>query len=304
MLGRPLDFRSTTRTAPQLGRIMRLVTFEANGKVSYGAAKGDHVVDLGELFSDKYADLRAVLEDNALPALAKAASGKATTLALSEVTLLPPIGNPHKILCVGLNYKTHVAETKRTDSQYPALFTRFADTLIGASAPLIRPKATAKFDFEGELAVVIGQGGKNISQADAMSRIAGYACFNDATARDWQRHTHQWIPGKNFPGTGAFGPFLVTSDEIPDLDALTLTTRLNGEVMQRASFADLIFTIPVIIEYVSAFTRLRPGDVIATGTPGGVGDRREPPLYMKSGDVIEVDIDRVGCLKNVVEDEA
>jgi len=136
---------------------------------------------------------------------------------MGDVKLLPPIGNPQKIFCVGLNYKTHVAETKRPDSPYPAIFTRFADTLIGHGAPMIRPKATEKFDFEGELALVVGKGGKGISQADAMSHIAGFACFNDGTARDWQRHTHQWIPGKNFPNTGAFGPFLVTGDEIPDL---------------------------------------------------------------------------------------
>jgi 2-keto-4-pentenoate hydratase/2-oxohepta-3-ene-1,7-dioic acid hydratase in catechol pathway len=283
---------------------LKLATFEVKGRNSYGAVVGDRIIDLAKSFSDKYADLRAVLEADALPVLSKAASGQAGTLSLRDVKLLPPITTPQKILCVGANYKAHAAETTRPDSEYPVIFTRFADTLIGDGAPLIRPKATNKFDFEGELALVIGREGKDISQADAMSHVAGYACFNDVTVRDWQRHTHQWTPGKNFPNTAPFGPFLVTSDEIPDLNVLTLTTRLNGEVMQHASLADLIFTIPVIIEYVSGFTELHPGDVIVTGTPGGVGDRREPPLYMKSSDIVEVEVEQVGCLRNVVEDES
>jgi 2-keto-4-pentenoate hydratase/2-oxohepta-3-ene-1,7-dioic acid hydratase in catechol pathway len=155
-------------------------------------------------------------------------------------------------------------------------------------------------DFEGELAVVIGKGGRNIAQPDAFSHVAGYACFNDGTVRDWQRHTHQWAPGKNFPNTGSLGPALVTADEVGNLNDLTLTSRLNGEVMQQASLADLIFPIPLIVEYLSTFTPLSAGDVIATGTPGGVGDRRQPPVYMKAGDVIEVEITRVGTLRNVV----
>jgi 2-keto-4-pentenoate hydratase/2-oxohepta-3-ene-1,7-dioic acid hydratase in catechol pathway len=179
---------------------------------------------------------------------------------------------------------------------------RFADSLIADGAPLRYPSGKSeKFDFEGELAVVIGKGGEDIAEADAMAHIAGYTCFNDATVRDWQRHTHQWTPGKNFPGTGAFGPALVTADEIADITQSVLTTRLNGTVMQQAPLSDLIFTLPVIISYLSTFTRLSPGDVIATGTPGGVGDRREPPLYMKPGDTVEVEISGIGLLKNTVK---
>ena len=281
---------------------MKLVTFEANGKVSYGSLAGDRITDLGKTFGSRFADIRAVLEAGALPELAKAASGSPTH-ALADVKLLPVITNPQKIFCVGLNYKTHVAETKRTDSEYPAIFTRFADTLVAHGAPMIKPKISERFDFEGELALVIGKGGRNITQANAFEHIAGYACFNDGSVRDWQRHTHQWTPGKNFPGTGAFGPCLVTRDEVPDLNAQSITTRLNGQVVQQATFADLIFTVPVIIEYLSRFTPLMPGDVIATGTPGGVGDRREPPLYMKDGDVVEVDISSIGLLRNVVKNE-
>ncbi|MDB5964362.1 MAG: 5-carboxymethyl-2-hydroxymuconate Delta-isomerase [Polaromonas sp.] len=282
---------------------MKLVTFEAGGSASYGALAGDGIIDLGKHFGSRYPDLRAVLEAGALPELAQAAASLPATLTLAGVRLLPVIPNPQKIFCVGLNYKTHVAETKRADSDYPAIFTRFADTLVAHGAPLVKPKISERFDFEGELAVVIGKGGRNITQANAFEHIAGYASFNDGSVRDWQRHTHQWTPGKNFPGTGAFGPCLTTRDEVPDLDAQSITTRLNGQVVQQATFADLIFTIPVIIEYLSRFTPLLPGDVIATGTPGGVGDRREPPLYMKDGDVIEVDISSIGLLRNTVKNE-
>lgn len=283
---------------------MKLVTFEANGKTSYGSLSGDKIIDLGATFGERYADIRAVLEAGALPELAKAATSATATLPLASVQLLPVITNPQKIFCVGLNYKTHVAETKHTDSEYPSIFTRFADSLTAHGAPLLKPKISQRFDFEGELAVVIGTGGRNITQANAMEHIAGYACFNDGSVRDWQRHTHQWTPGKNFPETGAFGPCLTTRDEIPDIGAVTLTTRLNGEVVQQAPLSDLIFTLPVIIEYLSTFTPLMPGDVIATGTPGGVGDRREPPLYMKDGDSIEVEITNIGLLRNIVREVA
>ena len=283
---------------------MKLVTFEAGGKTSYGSLTGNKIIDLGSSFGQRYSDLLAVLDAGALPELAKAAASQLPTLAMSEVKLLPVITRPKKIFCVGLNYKTHVAETKRADSDYPAIFTRFADTLVAHDAPLIKPKISNRFDYEGELAVVIGKGGRNITQANALDHIAGYACFNDGSVRDWQRHTHQWTPGKNFPGTGAFGPCLTTPDEVPDLGAQTITTRLNGVVVQHAFLSDLIFTLPVIIEYISAFTPLMPGDVIATGTPGGVGDKREPPLYMTNGDVVEVEISRIGLLRNVVKNEA
>jgi 2-keto-4-pentenoate hydratase/2-oxohepta-3-ene-1,7-dioic acid hydratase in catechol pathway len=192
---------------------------------------------------------------------------------------------------------------RRAESEYPAIFVRFSDSLTAHNAPLPKPKATTRFDFEGELAVIIGKSGRNISQADSWNHIAGYACFNDGSARDWQRHTHQWTPGKNFPQSGPFGPFMSTRDAIPDVNQLTLETRLNGQVMQHASLADLIFTLPVIIEYISGFTDLSPGDVIATGTPGGVGDKRDPAVYMHAGDVIEVQITGLGTLRNVVSDE-
>jgi 2-keto-4-pentenoate hydratase/2-oxohepta-3-ene-1,7-dioic acid hydratase in catechol pathway len=284
---------------------MRFVSFEHEGKPSYGLWKDEGAWwQVPSSFQSQFADLKAVIAAGQLDALETAARSAGQLLQASDCRLLPVIPNPGKVFCVGLNYKTHVAETKRADSEYPAIFTRFADTLSAHGALLPKPASTTRFDFEGELAVIIGQGGRFIRQADAFKHIAGYACFNDGTARDWQRHTHQWIPGKNFPATGPLGPFLATPKAIPDVNALTLETRLNGEVMQHASLADLIFTLPVIIEYLSGFTLLSPGDIIATGTPGGVGDRREPPLYMKAGDVIEVEITGLGKLRNVVSDAA
>jgi 2-keto-4-pentenoate hydratase/2-oxohepta-3-ene-1,7-dioic acid hydratase in catechol pathway len=280
---------------------MKLVAYQYEGKAGYGVLSGDRIAAPGKDFLERYPDIRSVLDAGALPKLQEVLTGAPATLALADVELLPPLANPRKIFCVGLNYKSHVAETKRPDADHPAIFVRFADSLIADGAPLRYPSGKSeKFDFEGELAVVIGKGGSDIAEADAMAHIAGYACFNDATVRDWQRHTHQWTPGKNFPGTGAFGPALVTADEIADITQSMLTTRLNGTVMQQAPLSDLIFTLPVIISYLSAFTRLSPGDVIATGTPGGVGDRREPPLYMKPGDTVEVEISGIGLLKNTV----
>ncbi|CAM8644991.1 MhpD 2-keto-4-pentenoate hydratase/2-oxohepta-3-ene-1,7-dioic acid hydratase (catechol pathway) [Comamonadaceae bacterium] len=284
---------------------MRYISFEIAGQQTYGLwSEGDKWLQVPSLFQQEFPDLKAVIEAGKLHEMANVTKQNGTVVSASNGRLLPVVPNPSKVFCVGLNYKTHVAETKRADSEFPSIFTRFADSLSAHDALLPKPTHTEKFDFEGELAVIIGKGGRNISQSDALNHIAGYACFNDATARDWQRHTHQWIPGKNFPLTGPLGPYMASREEIPDVTQLTLESRLNGVVMQRASVADLIYTLPVIIAYVSSFTNLNPGDVIATGTPGGVGDRREPPLYMKAGDVIEVEITGLGTLRNVVVDEA
>ena len=279
---------------------MKVVSFERAGRRSCGLLDGGRVLDGGSRLEQRYADLRAIIAGNALDELRDAARSSTPAYDLADVTLLPVIDNPTKIICVGLNYVSHRTETKRPDSQHPSLFTRFADTQVGHGARLLRPSFSTKFDYEGELALVIGRGGRHIREEDVAGHIAGYSCYNDVTVRDWQRHTHQWMPGKNFPATGAFGPALVTPDEIPNLTASVLTTRLNGQAMQQAPIGDLIFSIPAIVSYVSKFTPLYPGDVIATGTPGGVGDRREPPVYMTDGDVIEVEIDHVGTLSNIV----
>jgi 2-keto-4-pentenoate hydratase/2-oxohepta-3-ene-1,7-dioic acid hydratase in catechol pathway len=226
--------------------------------------------------------------------------GRVPELSTADVIFLPPITDPAKILCIGLNYAKHQAETGRPDVDHPTIFTRFADSQVGHLQPMIKPDQSVRFDYEAELAVVIGQGGRFISEDDALSHVAGYACYNDGSIRDWQRHTSQFTPGKNFPGTGAFGPYMVTPDEVGDYRKLPIESRLNGEVMQKATLADLIFPIPRLISYISEFTALSPGDVIVTGTPGGVGDRREPPVYLTPGDVIEVDIGIVGTLVNPI----
>ena len=283
---------------------MKVVTFERNGVRSYGILENDRVLDVGNRLASRYADLRAVLAAGALQELLIASTQGPQTFQVEEVNFEPVIPNPQKILCVGLNYISHRTETKRPETKYPSIFTRFADTQVGHETPVLRPSFSTAFDYEGELAVVIGRRGRHISEQDVSAHIAGYSCYNDVSVRDWQRHTAQWTPGKNFPSTGAFGPSLVTPDEIPDLGALTLTTRLNGKVMQEARISDLIFSVPVIVSYISKFTPLYPGDVIATGTPGGVGDRRDPPVYMKDGDIVEVEIDRIGILRNVVQSEA
>jgi 2-keto-4-pentenoate hydratase/2-oxohepta-3-ene-1,7-dioic acid hydratase in catechol pathway len=280
---------------------MKLVSYTRNGTRGYGAVVEGGIIELQSKLGDRYPDLRAALSGDALHEIHGIIGAKPAIIPLDRVSLLPVIPNPDKILCVGLNYATHVAETRRPDSKYPSIFTRFSDTQVGHGAPVLRPTFSERFDWEGELAVVIGRGGRHIPQTHALDHVAGYSCYNDVSVRDWQRHTHQFTPGKNFPGTGAFGPWLVTTDEIPDVTALTVTTRVNGKVMQQASVKDLIFPVPVIIEYVSTFTPLAPGDVIATGTPGGVGDRREPPLYLKDGDTVEVEIDRTGVLRNSVQ---
>lgn len=208
-----------------------------------------------------------------------------------------------KILCVGVNYRPHIEEMGREIPSYPVVFTRFASSLVGPGEPVIRPQASEQLDFEGELAIVIGKNARHVSRENALDYVAGYCCFLDGSVRDWQRHTGQFTAGKNFDRSGAIGPMVPAAD-VPDPTTLELTTRVNGEVMQRGNVADLVFDIPRLIEYCSTFTELRPGDIIATGTPGGVGAARTPPVWLKDGDVVEVDISGIGVLRNPVQDES
>lgn len=283
---------------------MKLASFTHAGQPSYGLVQEGSYLQPPAEFLSRHPDLASVLRAQALDGLAQALQQGGVSIAAAQTRALPVIPAPGKIICVGLNYKTHVAETKRADSDYPSLFLRFNDSLAADGDEVLRPAFSERFDWEGELAFVIGKGGRHIAPEDAFEHIAGYACFNDVSVRDWQRHTHQFTPGKNFPGTAPFGPWLVTRDEIADVRSLSLQTRLNGSVVQQASLSDLIFDIPTIVAYVSRFTPLSPGDVIATGTPGGVGDRREPPLYMKHGDVVEVEITGLGVLRNRIGTDA
>lgn len=279
---------------------MKLASFRFQGRPTFGVVIDNNgVVDLmPRLARQNLVTLREALAADAIkPALWR---GVLPDAFLNEVTLLPPIPDPDKIVCVGLNYEAHRLETGRDKMKYPVLFTRWADTQVADGQPLVKPLESDKFDFEGELAVVIGKGGRRIPEAQAMEHVAGYSCYHDGSVRDWQGHSTQFTPGKNFPGTAGFGPWIVTADEAPPPAQMTLTTTLNGVEMQRTGVNDLIFAVPYLVSYVSRFTNLAPGDVIATGTPGGVGYARKPPIYMKAGDVAEVTITGVGTLVNPV----
>jgi 2-keto-4-pentenoate hydratase/2-oxohepta-3-ene-1,7-dioic acid hydratase in catechol pathway len=274
----------------------RYISFlRPDGTASFGRLDGDSVADLGSHGTMAY--LKDALGGDlaALPTTA--------TYARADVQLLPVVPNPSKIMCVGLNYATHVAETGRDQKDHPAIFTRWADSLVAHGEPMVRPPETTRFDYEGELAIIIGKGGRRISRETALDHVAGYAVFHDGSVRDWQRHNIQFTPGKTFPATAGFGPALVTPDELPDLADQRVQTRINGELVQDQPVSDLIFDIATVIEYCSTFAPLSPGDVIATGTPGGVGDKRNPPLYMKGGDVCEISIGKVGTLINPIVDE-
>lgn len=223
---------------------------------------------------------------------------------LTKVELLPPIGDPGKIICVGLNYSDHTEESGYKQPDHPTLFPRFASSLIGAGAPIIRPLISEALDFEGELAAVIGRGGRHIDKGDALEHVAGYSIFNDGSIRDFQHRTPQWTLGKNFDGTGAFGPILVTADELPaGAKGLRIETRLNGEVVQSSSTDKLIFDVATLVSTISEAITLEPGDVIVTGTPSGIGHARTPQLYMRDGDLVEVEIEGIGILTNPVVDE-
>lgn len=266
-----------------------------DGVPTFGRSDGDTVHDLGAPSQAAWIKDALAHDLGALPITA--------SYDRAAIRLLPVVPNPGKILCIGLNYATHVAETGREQKEHPAVFTRWADTLVAADDPIVRPKESVRFDYEGELAVIIGKGGRRIRKANAFDHIAGFSVFNDVSVRDWQRHNIQFTPGKNFPGTGAFGPEMVTPNGIIDLPAHRVQTRVNGELVQDQPVSDMIWDIATLIEYCSTFTELAPGDVIATGTPGGVGDKRTPPLYLKAGDRVDVEIGSIGRLSNPIIDE-
>ncbi len=248
--------------------------------------------------------MRALLSLPDWQARCTAASGGEIDYGLGDVTFLPVVPDPEKIICVGINYASHVKETGREMPEKPMIFARFASSQVGHMQPMIRPRISERFDFEGELAVVIGREARYVAPGDALGHVAGYSCYNDGSIRDWQRHSTQFTPGKNFPATGAFGPWMASADAVGDVRELSLTTRVNGEATQQATLDDLIFDIPTLISYCSQFTPLRPGDVIITGTTGGVGAFREPPLWLRPGDEVTVEISRIGMLRNPVAAEA
>ena len=278
---------------------MKLASFSAAGRDTYGAVVEGGVVDLGRRLGDRYPTLRAAIAGDALARLAGEVVAAKPDFSLAQVTLLPPITDPDKIICAGRNYRAHAAEAGGAPPENPQVFLRLVNTLVAHGQPMVCPKISGDFDYEGELALIIGKPGRHIAKADALSHIFGYTLFNDGSIRDIQ-FKHSIAAGKNFHQTGGFGPWIVTADEIPDPTRLHLATRLNGHEVQHTGIDDLIFDIPTLISYCSDWTPLVAGDVISTGTPEGVGFARKPPLWMKPGDFVEVEIGGIGVLRNPI----
>lgn len=279
---------------------MKIVRYGREGQASYGFVVDGQVIDASAIGGGTAPTVRDLIASGALPdAAAITASGAG--VPLDSLELLPPV-EPEKILCAGVNFPTHREEVRLAADRpdHPVIFTRYPDSLVGADVPLVRSDLIENFDYEGELAVIIGRHARHVAESDAYEYVFGYSCFNDGSARDWQRHSSQWIPGKNFHASGSFGPWIVTADEVGELDEAELTTKVNGEVRQSARLKDMLFSVPELIAYVSAFTPLNPGDVIAAGTPGGVGMFSDPPRLLSVGDAVEIEIGGVGVLRNEV----
>ncbi|MEQ8268571.1 MAG: fumarylacetoacetate hydrolase family protein [Parvibaculum sp.] len=285
---------------------MRFVTFEDEGTAKLGCLLGDDVADLSAVSGAPASVLDVVVAGAGGIAAAEKAAATAPRRARSGLNLLPVIPRPGKIICLGLNYAAHAAEGGREKPDYPNFFMRSATSLLGHGRPILRPRVSVQLDFEAELAAVIGRNvPRHVAKEDALSYVAGYACFNDASIRDYQRRTPQWTIGKNFDATGPFGPAFVTADELPPgASGLKIESRLNGEVMQSANTRDMLFPVDETIVLLSQCMTLEAGDVLVMGTPAGVGFARTPPLWMKAGDTIEIEIEGVGLLSNPIVDEA
>jgi 2-keto-4-pentenoate hydratase/2-oxohepta-3-ene-1,7-dioic acid hydratase in catechol pathway len=284
---------------------VKFASFRTDRGPSFGLVVDHGIVDLASRLS--VSTLAAAIEADLLAGAALLRNEK-PDYAWADVTSLPVIPEPKHIFCIGVNYADHLTEVRNSGIQRPKttrppLFVRYPETIVGNEHPLIHPGVSRQFDYEAELAVIIGKGGRYIEKADALAHVAGYSCFNDGSIRDWQFHTTQIIPGKNFFQTGSFGPWMVTPDEIGDPKNLNLKLLLNGQELQNGNTRDLIFDVSDCISYISALLPLQPGDVIATGTPSGVGLARDPQIFMKPGDVCEVVIDNIGTLRNTIVEE-
>lgn len=278
---------------------MRYVSFEKDGKAFLGVREGGAIRTLGE------ATLEELLAQGVDLNKWAATQQGGRVEAEDGLKFLPPLRRPTKILCVGLNFKDHSKESNFEQPDYPTMFLRLNTSLVAHNAPIVRPRVSDSLDYEGEIAVVLGKGGRHIRKEDALSHVAGYALFNDASVREYQFKTPQWTMGKNFDGTGAFGPDFVTADELPPgVKGLRLETRLNGEVVQSASTDDMVFDVATLIVLLSEALTLEAGDVIVSGTPSGVGWARNPRLLMRHGDVCEVSVAGIGTLRNEIVDEA
>jgi acylpyruvate hydrolase len=284
---------------------MKWISFSHDGTPGVGILHDDAVN--GRLSTDPLfpGDLDDLIRDDQSNWCEAAAPPVAASFALDAIQFRPPFARANKIICVGLNYRDHTDEAGYQQPDYPTLFARFTSSLVAHESPIVRPRASGALDYEGELVAVIGRGGRHIARQDALSHVAGYSIFNDGSIRDFQHRTPQWTVGKNFDGTGAFGPVFVTADELPEgARGLRLETRLNGEVMQASNTDRLIFDVATLVSTISEAMTLTPGDLIVTGTPSGIGHSRTPKLYMKPGDVVEVEIEGIGTLRNRIVDEA
>ena len=284
---------------------MRLITFSHNGQEQIGVRNGDNIMPVARLSPNFASDIVSLLRREQLSELITTAQEfDGSGIPLDEIHYLPLLPRPGKIVCIGRNYAAHAAEGGAETPSYPEIFFRGATSLVAHQAPIIRPKCSDKLDFEGEFAFVVGKTCRHATLENSLEHIAGYTLFNDATIRDYQRFSTQWTIGKNFDGTGAFGPELVTRDELPDgLQGLSLVTRLNSQEMQNGRIDDLVFPVRQLIVLLSECMTLEPGDVVVTGTPSGVGFARKPPVWMKAGDEIEVEVAGLGRLRNYVQDE-
>jgi 2-keto-4-pentenoate hydratase/2-oxohepta-3-ene-1,7-dioic acid hydratase in catechol pathway len=285
---------------------MRLVTFDKGGRPVSGVRKDDNIVDLSIAAPDLPGDWPAIFAADALDRVAEAVAGAGpeALVPAAEATLMVPIPRPPKILCIGLNYRHHAIETGMAIPDYPIIFTRYPTSLTAHDAPLLRPAASHQLDFEAELVAVIGTAGRHISKAHALDHVAGYSICNEGSVRDYQFKSSQWAMGKNFDRSGSFGPEIVTAGELPPgAVGLYIRSRLNGEIMQDGNTDDLIFDVATLVSEISAVMTLEPGDIIVTGTPYGVGFVRKPPVFMKAGDVCEIEIEGIGILRNSVVDE-
>lgn len=290
-----------------MNETVRFASFRLGEKTSYGAVRGDGIVDLGQRFGDRWQSLQAVVEAGRLSELERLADGFEPDLAVASVGFLPPIARPDKIICVGVNYPDRNEEYKdgQAPPQYPSLFVRFPQSFVGHEAGLVRPKVSEQLDYEGEIALVIGRPGRHIAEADALAHVAALTLCNEGSVRDFIRHgKFNVTQGKNFDRSGAMGPWLVPFTGEQQVADIRLTTRVNGELRQDDRTARMIFPVRRLIAYISSFSTLQPGDIIVTGTPTGAGARLDPPRWLKPGDIVEVEAEGLGILRNAVVDES
>tara|TARA_B100000029_G_scaffold514438_1_gene617216 strand:+ start:311 stop:1162 length:852 start_codon:yes stop_codon:yes gene_type:complete len=281
---------------------MKFLSFLLNGNAKFGVLKDNYITDLTGKVSGANT-LKELISKESIPLALEFVLKNPGKITLNQIEYLPVIPNPGKIICVGLNYSEHVKETGRTSKKNPVIFVRVAESQTAHNKPILRPKVSTHLDYECELAVIMGNAGKHIKIENALKHVVGYSCYNESTIRDWQQHTEQFGMGKNFEKTGSFGPHMVLAENISDYKKLSIKSKLNGKLMQSAKLNQLIFDIPLLISYVSKAIPWRAGDVLVTGTPGGVGFKRTPPVYMKDGDQIDVEITEIGTLSNFIKDE-